>query len=296
MNTLTKVFVVLLVIFSIAFTMMTIQFSANVPDWRNQAEQYRNLALQTDTHNRNLVAVKVALEAQAQDDRRRWEEQKVRSAGDLANTLGELNDYKTRLAKAESELSAQSATVKKLSAELSIAQASASKAREHLVAVEERNLYLEKANADMNASLTEKIATITVLDQEKRQQEQQINLLKQEQARVSGTSRLGLGLQDDLVVRRPDKVRSESPARSVSIRGHIAELDGNLASISVGTNDGVEVGMTFIIFSNKGDYLADLEITQVTPNSSAGDLKFVSKPISIGDIAEDEHSYMRKSD
>ncbi len=291
MNTLTKVFVVLLVIFSIAFTMMTIQFSANVPDWRNEAEIWRNSAKQTDTAYRNLVAVKVALEAQAQDDRRRWDEQKVRSADDLANTLGELNEYKTRLAKAESDLSAQSATVKKLSAELSIAQASASKAREHLVAVEERNLYLEKANADMNSSLTEKIATITVLDQEKRQQEQQINLLKQERGGISGRSRLG----DDMVVRRPDKVRPEAPARAVSIRGHIAELKGNLASISVGTNDGVEVGMTFIIYNNKGDFLADLEITEVTPDSSAGDLKFVSKPISIGDIAEDEHSYMRKS-
>jgi len=287
--------VVLLVIFSIAFTMMTIQFSAKVPDWRSLAEGYRNDAKQTDIAYRHLTAAKVALEAQAHDDRRRWDEQRERSAGDLANTLGELNDYKTRLARAESDHSAQSATVTKLSAELSIAQASASKAREHLVAVEERNLYLEKANADMNASLTEKIATITVLDQEKRQQEQQINLLKQEQARVSGRSRFDSTLQDDLAVRRPDKVRSETPARLVSIRGHIAELDGNLASISVGTNDGVEVGMTFIIFSDKGDYLADLEITEVTPNSSAGDLKFVSRPISIGDIAEDEHSYMRKS-
>ena len=295
MNTLTKVFVVLLVIFSIAFTMMTVQFSARVPDWRSLAEGYRNDAKQTDIAYRHLVAAKVALEAQAQDDRRRWGEQKVRFADDLANTLGQLNDYKTRLAKAESDLSAQSATVKKLSAELSIAQASASKAREHLVAVEERNLYLEKANADMNASLTEKIATITVLDQEKRQQEQQINLLKQEQARVSGRSRPGSAWEDDLVVRRPDKVRSETPARLVSIRGHIAELNGNLASISVGANDGVEVGMTFIIFSNEGIYLADLDITDVAPNSSAGDLTFVSKPISIGDIAEDEHSYLRKS-
>ncbi len=295
MNTLTKVFAVLLVIFSIAFTMMTIQFSANVPDWRNEAEKWRNSAKQTDTHNRNLVAVKVALEAQAQDDRRRWQEQKEQSSGDLANTLGELNDYKTRLAKAESDLSAQSATVKKLSAELSIAQASASKAREHLVAVEERNLYLEKANADMNASLTEKIATITVLDQEKRQQEQQINLLRQEQGRSARTSPGDSALWDDLVVPRRDKVRPESPARAVSIRGHIAELDGNLASISVGTNDGVEVGMTFIIYNNKGDFLADLEITEVAPNSSAGDLKFVTKPISIGDVAEDEISYTRKS-
>ena len=147
----------------------------------------------------------------------------------------------------------------------------------------------------MNASLTEKIATITVLDQEKRQQEQQINLLKQERARVSGTSPFDSALRDDLVVPRRDKVRPESHARLVSIRGHIAELDGNLASISVGTNDGVEVGMTFIIYNNKGDFLADLEITEVTPDSSAGDLKFVSKAISIGDIAEDEHSYMRKS-
>ena len=72
-------------------------------------------------------------------------------------------------------------------------------------------------------------------------------------------------------------------------------MNGNLASISVGANDGVEVGMTFIIFSNEGIYLADLDITDVAPNRSEGDLTFVSKPISIGDIAEDEHSYLRKS-
>jgi hypothetical protein len=275
--------------------MMTIQFSATVPDWRNEAEKWRNLAQQTDTAYRNLVAVKVALEAQAQDDRRRWDEQKALSADDFANTLEELNDFKTRLAKAEGDLSAQSAAATKFSAELSIAQASASKAREHLVAVEERNLYLEKANADLNASLTEKIATITVLDQEKRQQEQQINLLKQEHARGSGRSPLDSALREDLVLPRNDKVRAEPPARAVAIRGQISELDGSLASISVGTNDGVEVGMTFIIYNNQGDFLADLEITEVLPNSSAGDLKFVSKPISIGDIAEDEHSYMKKS-
>ncbi len=294
MNTLTKVFVVLLLIFSIAFTMMTIQFSLSVPDWKDQAEKWRSTAQQVDTHYRNLVAAKVAQGAQAADDRRVWDQQRARLTQDLNKARDELNDYKARLAKAESDLSAQAATVKKLSAELGIAQTSAEKAREHRKALEERNVYLEKANLDLTEGLNEKIATIIVLEQQGRQQEQAINLLKQENQKLSMKSgQRGLDLEESMVLRPSDKVRAQPVPRTTAIRGHIEELSGHLASISVGSNDGVEVGMTFIIYNNDGQYLADLEITDVGPNSSAGELKFVSSQISIGDIAQDERSYLR---
>ena len=76
MNMLTKVFVVLLVVFSITFTMMTIQFSANVPDWRDQANTQKAEAERVDSFNRNLIALKVAQEARFAAGRKSWADQK----------------------------------------------------------------------------------------------------------------------------------------------------------------------------------------------------------------------------
>ena len=76
MNALTKVFVVLLVIFSITFTMMTLQFSTSVPDWRGEAMKWKAEAQTVDTHNRNLIAAKVADAGRAAADRRAWSKER----------------------------------------------------------------------------------------------------------------------------------------------------------------------------------------------------------------------------
>ena len=293
MNTLTKVVVVLLLVFSIAFTMMTIQFSVNVPNWKDQAEKWKGRAQLVDIHYRNLVAAKVAQAAQGADNRLTWDREREELSRDVDKSLNELSDYKARLAKAETDLSSQSASIKKLSAELGIAQASAEKARDQRKQLEERSIYLERARLDLMGSLNEKIATITVLEQETRHQEQQIHLLKQEQDKVALRSLRGRSeFQDSLVLPEIDKVTPQSVPRAAAIRGHIEGLSGNLASISVGSDDGVEVGMTFIIHAQAGDYLGDLEITDVEPNSSAGVLKFVTSKVSIGDLAVDERAYL----
>lgn len=294
MNTLTKVFVVLLLIFSITFTVMAIQFSLNVPDWKAQAEGYKILAQQVDTQNRHLFAAKAAQLAQAADDRRTWKQQREQQRQEFSDVVAELNDHKARLAKAEALVSAQLATNTKLSAELGIAQTSAKKAREHRQTLEDRNIYLEQARLDLTQSLNEKFAMITVLDQQGRQQEQAVNLCMEQLEKVSGRS--GRQLESDLgyamVLPPADKVRAQASARVAAIRGHIAEVSGELASISVGSNDGVRVGMTFIVLNDSG-YLGDLIISDVEPDSSAGELKFVTGRISTGDRVVDEMSSVR---
>ena len=83
-------------------------------------------------------------------------------------------------------------------------------------------------------------------------------------------------------------------------RANVGSVDGysliasfdKVDGISVGSDDGVKVGMTFIIHAQAGDYLGDLEITDVEPNSSAGVLKFVTSKVSIGDLAVDERAYL----
>ncbi|MCG3139052.1 MAG: hypothetical protein HJJLKODD_02930 [Phycisphaerae bacterium] len=292
MNTLTKTFVVLLVIFSITFTMMTIQFSASVPDWKDQAEKWRNLAQVTDTYNRNLIAAKTAESFKAAADRKAWGEREQQLNEKMATMQAELNDVKARLVKSDADATSMDATVKKLTAELGISQASAEAARAKRGDLEKRNLQLEKANLDLNEALNEKIATIIVMEQQVRQQEQSLALLKGERDKLLEQMKLrAAGLEDQTVTLPTDKVVAATAPRVAPIRGKIDQVNGEYASISVGTNDGVVNGMIFIIYNDKG-YLGDLVISDVEPQSAAGKLKNVAGTIAIGDLVADESGYL----
>ena len=56
LSTLTKVFAVLLVFFSIAFTVMTVSMVAQTTNWKDTAQKYEEHALVADTNLRNLIA------------------------------------------------------------------------------------------------------------------------------------------------------------------------------------------------------------------------------------------------
>ena len=56
MSTLTKVFVVLLVVFSIAFTSMTVSITTQTANWKDTAERFEQHARVADTNLRHLIA------------------------------------------------------------------------------------------------------------------------------------------------------------------------------------------------------------------------------------------------
>ena len=71
------------------------------------------------------------------------------------------------------------------------------------------------------------------------------------------------------------------------IRGHVTEISGSLASISVGSADGVAEGMVFVIYRGM-DYIGDLRVSKVEPNQSAGSLVRTSGSVLVGDEVADE--------
>ncbi len=292
MNTLTKVFVVLLVIFSIAFTMMTVQFSAGIPNWKNEAEKWKTTAQMTDTYSRNIIAAKVAEAAKAAADRQDLEKEKSDLARQAKEDKDKLEEAKARLAKIEAESAAKDATLKQLTAELSIAQAGAEKAREHRNQLEQTNLDLQKRNADLNNAYNEKVATLIVMEQQSRQQEQAIHLLKSERDKLLKKFNLQTtALEEQTVTRPTDKIRAATPAKVAPMIGKIREIREDYAAMSIGSDDGVESGMVFIIYNDQG-YLGDLIVGDVTPKSAAGKLKNLVGQIRIGDLVAEESSYL----
>lgn len=68
------------------------------------------------------------------------------------------------------------------------------------------------------------------------------------------------------------------------INGLVSELDGSLATLSVGTADGVEKGMVFHI-TRGSEFLCDVVVTDVDVNKCAGTLEMIQQRPKIGDTA-----------
>ena len=83
MSTLTKVFIVLLSVFSIAFTTMTVSIVAQWADWKELANDYQQHAVVADTNLRHMIAANAAELAAANDTIRGHLEQ----IGELENTI-----------------------------------------------------------------------------------------------------------------------------------------------------------------------------------------------------------------
>ncbi len=60
MSTLTKVFIILLVVFSIAFTTMTISVVSQTTNWRDMAIQFQDHSQVADTNLRHSIASSAA--------------------------------------------------------------------------------------------------------------------------------------------------------------------------------------------------------------------------------------------
>jgi hypothetical protein len=80
-----------------------------------------------------------------------------------------------------------------------------------------------------------------------------------------------------------------------AIRGEVTEVAGNLASISVGSADGVAPGMIFLIYrrdteAGKPQYLGSVRVGKVQANESAGLVVQSVGNIVRGDLVRDELS------
>ena len=92
MSLLTKVFIVVLVVLSIAFTPMTISFVAQTTDWRDTAQKYEEHARVADANLRHLIAANAAELTAANDT--------------IRGHLSEIADLEEEIAELEEELGA----------------------------------------------------------------------------------------------------------------------------------------------------------------------------------------------
>ena len=269
MSTLTKVFIVVLVVFSIAFTTMTVSIVAQSTDWRDTALKYEEHARVADTNLRNQIAASAAELATARDSIKSHLDKIGELETQLKGSGTELAKLRSDLAKADSEKSSSEAMSRGLLAQLQIADAGRAEYRKQRDEIEKRNIELERRNIDLNDRVNEQTSRIAVLFEQKRQYEQQLNILKTENEKLARDAGRPAGAA---VLEAPvamSNVTAMSPVAPTAILGKVLDVSGNIVTISVGSADGVEKGMTFMIYRGN-QYVGDLEINAATPNKAAG--------------------------
>lgn len=268
MSTLTKIFVVLMVVFSIAFTMSTIGFVAKTNKWRDLASGYRENAQIVETHMRNLAAAHAAEKTVWVDAKRSLDARIAALEAEVERVNNDLVSSRENVAGLTTEKSNALAHADQLLAQLKVAETGRQEQSALREAAQTRNSELETRNAELKYRVDEQSAQILVLVQQQRQLEQQLNIVREENRKLAGNSGWsGAGS----VTTGAQSLPSGPPVTVAPIRGEIVEVSGSLATISVGSSDGVRDGMVFVIYRGT-EYIGDLEVTDVEPNLSAGRL------------------------
>lgn len=273
MSTLTKVFIVLLSVFSIAFTTMTVSIVAQWADWKELANDYQQHAVVADTNLRHMIAANAAELAAANDTIRGHLEQIGELEAQLQASRNEVAQFRSDLARAASEKSSSEAINRGLVAQLQSADAAREGYRKQRDEIERRGIELERRNIDLNDRVNELTARVAVMMEQKRQLEQQLNIVRTENEKLARAARrpsAAISMEESAGAAMA-QVRAVSPAATSPVRGHILEISGNIVTISVGEADGVKKDMVFVV--HRGEkYIRDLEITLVDANQAAGRL------------------------
>jgi TolA-binding protein len=285
---LTKVFVVLLVFFSIAFASITVSIVAQTANWRETAEKYEQHARVTDASLRAAHAVSAARLASKEDEIRALQDEVAELQAQSRAREDEVSRLRSEVAKAASDNSGTEALNRGLMSQLQVAEAARAEYRKQRDDLEARNIEVERRNIDLDDRVNELTARVDVLLEQRRQYEQQINILREESAKLSQEARrlsTGLAMEEPEGAAMSDVV-ALSPVATRAIRGQVFEVSGNLVTISVGSADGVQKDMVFVIH-REGEYVGDLKIDMVDPNQSVGRIVRSTSTPASGDQVTD---------
>lgn len=295
MSVLTKVFVVLLTLLSIALSMFVVAAFAQQENWRTTSRNWRETSMANFAKERTVTA-NAAIEQQRALDRHR---QDISTIDNLQNDLAASNDEVSRLGQGNTNLDnkltvkeGQLTTTNRLS---SLLQAAFNREQESSTKLSRRNSELERRNVDLNNRVKELTANMAMAKSRVRALKQQIAVMSEDRsagklAQIPG----GPGIVQSYT---PSVTTSAAPSAMTSpIRAEVTKVNGNLASISVGSADGVAHGMMFLLYrpaTNGGapHYLGTLRVTRVETNQCAGSIEQAEGEIRPGDSARDEASF-----
>ncbi len=294
MSVLTKVFVVLLTILSIALSMFVIAAFAQQENWKQSAEDWRAAAIDAQAKSRHLAA-SAATEQQLALARH---QEDLRETSDLRASVSEKEREIAKLerldAESQNQLTMEQGQVTAVTEHNTLLQAALDLEKEFTKKTSRRNSELVRRNVDLNDRVKELTANVAMAASRVKALKEQIKGMAD--TRMAGATQIPGG--SGIVQAYTPSVQSTpmGSAMTSPIRGEVTEIKNGVAGISVGSADGVAHGMKFLLYRSapkggKLQYLGTLRITRVEANQSAGTIEEAEGEIRPGDTARDLASF-----
>ena len=278
MSTMTKVFIVLTAVLSIALSCLFIAAAAQTANWKQLAADYQDRQTAEFTHRANLQAIMEANLAMREDElqaKTRDLEAAQRLSRDQAN---ELKETKSTLAREMNDRVAAQAGQAKLQEILGLQNAEVAALQKQNQMLLTQNIDFQTRNTRLNSRVLEVTSNNTILTDQVRNLQEKLYAAEQQASRAPQVSRSPQrGFGPAAAGAAPASVSLPSP-----ILGQVVSIDGNYASINVGQSSGVTQGMTFMVHRG-ANFLADIVVDRVWPDQAGGKLKSVQQEVHPGD-------------
>lgn len=264
---MTKVFVVLTAVLSIAVSSLFVAATAQWNNWRDLAYAYQTQANAELTHRMNLQA-RMALELAIRDD------QVAGNARALADAQQNIQDITDQNARLKSDLARETQQALAFDAARTGLQEMLDVTMNENVGLRTHNRELQQDNTDVQARNTRQMSRIGELTAQLVTSNDEVRHL---QERLYASEQQSAALQAGIAVAAPVEApvgpaRAVKPTVAQPIPGMVTEVDGSYASINIGETSGVTSGMTFMVYRDDSGYLGDLVIDTVHPKEAGGKL------------------------
>jgi len=291
-SVLTKVFVVLLALFSIVLSAFVVATFAQQEKWKESATDWKAAALDAQAEAR-AITNNAALEQQRALARHQEDLAAMNALrAQLTANQQDLGKCSRERDEALNKLTVEQGSVAGLTEHSKLLRGALDREEQFSAQLAARNSKIERVNTDLNDRVKELTANLAMAQSRVRALKEQISGL----ADAGGVRQIPGG--GNIVQSQTPSVASPAivAAMTSPIRAEVTDVRGERAQISVGSADGVAPGMKFLLYrasvtGGKPQYLATLRITKVEANRSAGMLEETAGDVREGDAARDEASF-----
>ncbi len=261
MNILTKICVVVLVVTSIVASVVFINLATVSPNWRDaynrEADAYKVLAAKY----RGFAEVSETLSKDRNDLRKALDAQKTKALADIA----ELNEDKNKLEITIADLNRQ------LALKANITPDSGKATTEYLYKQQKELRDAWETEAKTRLKLVEVESQLLSEQAKNKRLENSLRVIKEKaQSQTTMIVKLNERISElEVLEGKKTVVDTAVPVPATKISGTVTGVNDNLASVNVGSAQGLKAGMQLIVC--RGDqFVGHLKIEEVGVNEAAG--------------------------
>jgi septal ring factor EnvC (AmiA/AmiB activator) len=253
----------------------------------NYKEEHDKIKTERDglvEKNKDLIEQRNAMETQKNDKENELNDEIDKLNTEIGRLKGELKVVESQKNHEEKRASDMASTVETISQTVKETTKLAMDTQAQLTKLEAEQTKLEAQFDDTSNTLLEKLAVIQTLEKEKKQLiEEKVELQNRLDKLLQPTGRTPAPI---VTPTRPKAIARPAPviAKKIGLKGLVTAVDtkNKMASISIGTADGVKEGMKFHV-TRGGKFICDMLIIDTDAEEAVGALELVQEQPRPGD-------------